>query len=37
MVDGYPKEASDYLEARAELTRSSLVTRNKNQQVTRAL
>ena len=36
-VDGYPKEASDYLKARAELTRSSLVTRNKNQEVIRVL
>jgi len=34
-VDGYPEEASDYFEARAELTRSSLVTRKKNQEVIR--
>ncbi|KAI9775352.1 MAG: hypothetical protein M1839_001268 [Geoglossum umbratile] len=34
-VDGYPAESSDYLQARAELTKSSLITRNKNQCVIR--
>lgn len=34
-TEGYPQDTSDYQKARAELTKSSLITRNKKQEVLR--